>query len=218
MSNDTQEDHPPEWYCGAKKTDGSGDTCRRPAGDRTSHQGRGRCYLHGGNTPGQVIKAEREEVYERARTYGASINIAPEQALKEEVCRTAGHVRWLSEVVANILHEGDGYEIFQDEEGKQMFRPKTGLKQMDNSGKFEKASVWVEMYQKERDMLVRVCKVALDAGIAQREIQLAEAQGEMMGRIVIAVIGDPELGLTMELQEIARRVFGRHMRAFSAAS
>lgn len=36
--------------CGAKTRGGSG-TCRNPAGFRTSHLGRGKCFLHGGCSP-----------------------------------------------------------------------------------------------------------------------------------------------------------------------
>lgn len=46
-----RKEHPPEWYCGARKTDASGKTCRMRAGYRTGHLGYGRCYLHGGATP-----------------------------------------------------------------------------------------------------------------------------------------------------------------------
>lgn len=51
--------------CGAKKRDGSGDTCKRGAGQGTDHVGIGRCSLHGGNTPAHVVAAERV-VAERA--------------------------------------------------------------------------------------------------------------------------------------------------------
>lgn len=37
--------------CGAKKRDGSGETCRQVAGWGTDHVGTGRCKLHGGLSP-----------------------------------------------------------------------------------------------------------------------------------------------------------------------
>lgn len=46
--------------CGARKRDGSGDTCKRPAGWGTEHVGFGTCKLHGGSTPASSKHAERE--------------------------------------------------------------------------------------------------------------------------------------------------------------
>jgi hypothetical protein len=101
-----------------------------------------------------------------------------------------------------------------DDDGKRTLRPKTGLKQMDMSGKFEKPSVWVELYQEERRMLARVCKMAHDAGVAERSVALAERQGEMLAGVIKAVLGD--LGLSKEQQRGAPAVVRRHLTALSA--
>ena len=102
--------------------------------------------------------------------------------------RTAGHVAWLGQVVAHLLHEGDGYSESISDDGTRTLRPQTGLKQMDMSGKFEKPSVWVELYQEERRMLARVCKMALDAGVAERHVRVAEAQGELFASTIKAIL------------------------------
>lgn len=60
-------------------------------------------------------------------------------ALLEEVHRTAGHVEWL------------GLEVAA--------QPPTAL---------EAGSVWVELYQDERAHLVRLAKVAIECGVAER--------------------------------------------------
>jgi hypothetical protein len=135
---------------------------------------------------------------QRMRTYGSPIDVEPHVALIEEVRRTAGHVAWLNEVVSERLHEGDGYLESIDDNGKRTLRAKSGLKQQDTSGKFEKPSVWVEMYQTERQMLARVCKMALDAGVAERQVQLAEKQGELLAGAIKAILEG--LGLSKEQQ------------------
>src|SRR3954451_18796190 len=125
--------------CGATKRDGT--TCRKAAGAGTTHLGIGRCKYHGGASPNHQIAAEKKMAEQRMRTYGSPIDVEPHVALIEEVRRTAGHVAWLNEVVSDLLHDGDGYSESIDDDGKRTLRPKTGLKQMDMAGKFEKPSV-----------------------------------------------------------------------------
>jgi len=45
-------------------------------------------------------------------------------------------------------------------------------------------SVWVKLYQSERAHLVGVCRAAIAAGIAERQVQLAERQGELVGELL----------------------------------
>jgi len=198
--------------CGAKKSDGG--TCRNPAGARTTHLGEGPSYRHLGSTRNHQVAAEKKIAEQRMRTYGSPIDVEPHVALIEEVRRTAGHVAWLGEVVSDLLHEGDGYSESISDDGTRTLRPQTGLKQMDVAGKFEKPSVWVELYQEERRMLARVCKMALDAGVAERHVRVAEAQGELFASTIKAILGD--LGLSKEQQTLAPALVRKHLTALSA--
>lgn len=45
----------------------------------------------------------------------------------------------------------------------------------------------------ERDRIVRYAKVAHDMGIAEREVKLAEQQGQLLARVITQVLGDLEL-------------------------
>lgn len=77
--------------------------CHNPAGSRTPHRGIGPCSLHLGNTPTIVQATARQEVRVMMRRYGAPVDgIDAEDALREEIARTVGHVRWLAETVAEI--------------------------------------------------------------------------------------------------------------------
>jgi hypothetical protein len=91
---------------------------------------------------------------------------------------------------------------------------KSGLKQMDIGGKFEKASVWIEMYQNERKLLARACKMALDAGVAERQIRLAEAQGQLLADAIRGILGD--LGLSPEQEAQAPAIVRRHLTSVPA--
>lgn len=164
--------------CGAKKRDGSGGTCTQHAGWGTDHPGVGPCKLHGGNTRNHKTAAQTELARRAVHTYGLPRNIAPDAALLEEVHRTAGHVAWLATKVAE-LDEDDLVWNRVEEVDKQ-------------SGQFggvdttHKATphTWVTLYQAERKHLVAVSKAALDAGIAERQVRLAEQQGVVLAEVV----------------------------------
>lgn len=164
----------PEGICGAKRRQGDpevgGGVCRLPAGWGTEHVGIGRCKLHGGTTPAQVKHVNGQKAAAAVVTFGLPVDVDPQTALLEEVHRTAGHVAWLGQKVAE-LDEAD-------------------LKQLDMSERFEKPAVWVEMYERERAHLVKVAATCISAGIAERQVRLAEDQGRQLADVLRNVIGD----------------------------
>lgn len=98
--------------CGAKLKSKDGN-CRKRKGDRTDHLGYGNCAQHGGNTEAGVKSAMREmgrdlaQKYKASRRFGGDrtdpslANLTPEQALLEEVRRTAAFVRFLEERIGS---------------------------------------------------------------------------------------------------------------------
>ena len=80
------------------------------------------------------------EVRARASTYGKPLDVDPSTALLMEVHRSAGHVAWLNDAVST--------------------QPDV---------RTHEAQVLVELYRREREHLVRVCRGALDVGVAERE-------------------------------------------------
>src|SRR5215217_134194 len=86
--------------CGAK-TRGTGKPCRKWAGERTSHKGVGKCYLHGGNTPTHKKNAALIKAREQGRAHPAlSLQMTPGQLMTGIVHLTAGYVQYLVETVA----------------------------------------------------------------------------------------------------------------------
>ena len=132
------------------------------------------CHKHGGRAPQVKAAAKRRlqaKSAERAViTFGLPRQIDPHSALLEELHRVAGVVAWLSDEIARL----DADEITQ----------------FDMTGRFEKPSVLVEMYGDERDRFTRVAKAAIDAGIEERRVKLAEAQGEQLGQVIRNVLAD----------------------------
>jgi hypothetical protein len=176
---------------------GDGLQCKRVAGHGTNHKGRGPCSAHGGRAPNWDIHFEKEAVVERMRTYGSPIDVEPHVALIEKVRRTTGHVAWLHEVVSELAHEMD--------DGA----PIGGLTQTNLKTLTQSPSVWIEMYQEERRMLARVCKMALDAGVNERAVRVAEAQGEAFAGAIKAILAD--LGLSKEQQKLVPATVRKHL-------
>jgi len=181
-----QPDYP---TCGAKHTR-DGDPCIKPAGWGTEHAGIGRCKFHGGSTPSHVAAARKAMAQQSVATLGLPRDVDPQQALLEEVHRTAGHVAWLSDLVGDLdpldLSDGEGF------------------------------SVWVRLYQAERKHLVEVTKAAIACGLAAREVELAEREGALLAQVILRILSDLELS---DIQrEMAPGVVRRHLTAVKAAS
>lgn len=185
----------PKRHCGAKTR--AGQKCRRPKGWGTSHSapGHGRCKLHGGSTRSHRAAALREAAAEAVSTYGLAVEIDPLQALLEEVYRTAGHVAWLGKVVAELESDHITHGIT-----KTVALP-DGTRRVEASAA---VSVWVRLYQAERAHLVKVAKAAVDAGIEERLVHIAEAQAMTLVAIVRAIVVD--LGHDPEADDVRKVV------------
>lgn len=184
--------------CNAKRKDGT--YCRKPKGWGTNHPGYGKCRYHGGSTRNHGIAAAREMAMERMRTYGGPIEIDPHEALLQEVKRSAGHVKWLGDLIGK-------FESHEDL--KQYSHAATNRDTKETIFTWERPAVWVQMYQDERQHLAKVCKMALDAGVAEKQVQIAETQGQIMAAGIQLLLEG--LGLTKQQWQkapgLVRRAF-----------
>lgn len=187
---------PAERLCGAKKHDDSGDTCKNPAGAGTDHLGWGKCKWHGGNAKMLKVAAAREEAAELVKTLraGQPLDIDPDQALLQEVHRTAGVVQWLEDLIGEL---GVKDLTVMTEIG---YRPRA----------------FHEMWIKEREHLAKVAKMTLDAGVQERHVRIAEEQGALLATVIRNVLGD--LSLTPEQRAQAPEIVHRHLLAISAGA
>jgi hypothetical protein len=164
--------------CGANTKRGA--VCNKPAGWGTPY-GHGRCRLHGGATPTHVKAAHRREAERAITTLGLPRDVEPHQALLEEVHRAAGHVAWLAQVISKL-------------ERNQVVHGITRTVQLPDGSRTVEAraaiSVWVKLYQEERDRLVRVAKAAIDAGVAEQQVRLTEAQAQQLAQVIRAILTD----------------------------
>lgn len=161
--------------CNGKKLGGNG-LCRQPEGWGVIGVTTGRCKRHGGATKNHRKAAEKKAAKMAVETYGLPREVEPHDALMEEIHRTAGHVAWL-ELRVRIIEEAE-------------------LK--DNR-------FLLSMYDQERRHLVDVCRTAIGAGIAERQVRIAEQTGALIAKVITGVLEDLGVADRPEVPAIVRR-------------
>lgn len=196
--------------CGAHTRNGT--PCQQPAGKGTDHAGVGPCSLHDGTYWGerqgrQSKKAQKIteqlvlDYVERNRmagVYGTPQDIDPHTALLQEVQRTAGHVEWLRQLITEIGEEDPNNRNH-------------ALSQWTPLG--IQPSVWISLYQEERKHLVKVSTAAINAGVAERHVQIAQDQARMLAMVIKAFLLDPRMEFTprqrLAAPEVVRQLLQR---------
>jgi hypothetical protein len=76
----------------------------------------------------------------------------------------------------------------------------------------------VTLEAQERDRAAGMAAKAVAAGLATRQVELAERQGALVADLIRALFADPELGLTVEQAARAPQVAARHLRALAGGA
>lgn len=128
------------------------------------------------------------------RTYGVPVEIDPEDALREEIHRTVGHVRWLAEKVASL---GDDQIM---EEGQAAGRKKAKVIEMRqvNDPDAEDEDYSEQLTKPDIQRVTPGGDEALVFGVTEREIQ---AGGEGGGFDRVKVAAAPNVWLQVYMAE-----------------
>jgi hypothetical protein len=191
----------PTYHCGARRQSDDikgpgrrGDPCQQRKGAGTDHVGIGPCKWHTGNSPNARRHAERVRAEQALASLGVPIQTDPQQALLEQVWEAYGNVAFLREAVRQLQLPGAIAQAAADAaasgepattapgdaEAVRVYGP-------DHLGD-ARPHVLVEMYGEERDRLAKVCKLAIDAGIAQRHLDLVERMADPIVAVVMAAL------------------------------
>lgn len=146
-----------------------------------------------GNTPDGRKSGAMSMAGELMAFYGEPIDTDPISALLDEVSRTAGHIAWLGKLIGTA-------KVPLDRDPGDLDLPELP----------PNVAGWLVIYHSERAQLVRVAKAALDAGVNERLVQIAEFQGERLAGAVEEILR--RLGLTPEQQALVPHVVPDVMR------
>jgi hypothetical protein len=139
------------------------------------------------------IEQARAELVRESRVYSRRRDVNPYVALLDEVKWRAGHVASLRAKLAFMVED----ELFV----------------IDHNGNLVDSAL-VRRYDKERTLLDRACKLAIDAGVAERYVQLAELQGGALFRVLEQAFGDPLVALTDEQRQQLGPALERAFQAY----
>lgn len=169
--------------CGAKKRDGSGDPCRRPAGWGTDHLGFGTCKLHGGSTPNAGRHAITLEAARQVEVWGGRLDVNPAEALLELVQGKAAEVAYWNWRVAGLSDgERAGLLVAETQDGVGPQGP------VDTTTRKVAPHVFVVMLHKAQDQLASFSAAALRAGVDEALVRLATVQASAVVDLVRAAV------------------------------
>lgn len=181
--------------------------CRKAKGWGTDHTGSGNCRNHLGTTPTQTRIAAEEAAQKALLRFGVEVEIEPVEGLRRLVWMAWGSVLFLRERV-NELGERDGTpNLVGDVFGIDRFG--------DTHAISEDARAYVKLYLEERKHLKDVCKAAIDAGLAEREVKLAESQATMIVRVIEVTLAG--IGATPEQYEQGRKIASGELALIAAS-
>lgn len=160
--------------------------CCKKSGERTPHEGSGRCYLHGGNTTNHLKKAAREEATVELRSIAEQLGepdpIGPYVVEAELLVRKAK--QWCL--------------IFE-----QRMDTLSDVSDWDRQG-VEHARVAVELLERGMDRLQKFIEFAMKHDLEKKRVELEEFQGRLIGAAIFGVISDPQLRLSDDQMELAQ--------------
>jgi hypothetical protein len=152
----------------------AGGTCRLAAGHGTDHVGFGRCRLHAGNTPAGRTHGARLAATVTARTFGVAADVDPLAAMSLCVRLAVG--------------------------ATQEFRRRVAA--LDDSAPVDSTDVIA--YMASTKQTAQIAKMAIDAGLAEREALMAERVVELIAVAFEESIADEYLSADQRARIVAR--------------
>jgi hypothetical protein len=149
--------------CGG--TNRHGEPCGKSAGWGTPHTGWGNCKHHGGSTRSGIAAAAKQQARAEAARLGAEVDLDPADALAMAVRLVGGEVAWLR----SKLREAEDSE---DEGALRALLP---------------------VFAQGVERLARVGKLASDADVDERRLQLDALVIDRIGGAVQRAIDDASL-------------------------
>ena len=189
-----------------------GGACTRPAGWGTSHVGYGTCKLHGGSTPNMAIQAAKAEATENAVIMGLPIEVDPTDALLHCVYVSAGQEQYCRMRV-QMLKESELTPVFREREYGEGEKGSLDKRKVNNQADL---NIWIRTHASALERLAKFSKMALDAGVAERQVRVAETMGTQIGKLIQGILTD--LQLTKGQWKSAPDVVQKHLAVIESVA
>lgn len=171
------------------------------------------CHMHGGKNPRVKAKAQLR-VEMRAWGFDAP-TVDPVVTMIALVSQSAMRVQIYATEISEFIafHHGRGVAIRDALVGQTWITVENdeGQSESVRSGEYLRGIVQLEM--QERRLCADLCKVAIGAGLAERQVRAAEAQGQLWAQVLRNIMGDARLGLTEAQRDIMPDVIRAHIAA-----
>jgi hypothetical protein len=162
------------------------------------------CKNHGAKTPaalatGRQRLAMREVLSRSSRivAYDGDDPQTPEDGLLFQI-------RWSGQVARSLAEAVEALVTDQDMRTK-------------SSGAGQQIHALLRMWTDERALHAKLCALALNAGVAQRSLDLVEAQANMIAAAMLALLQSPALGLSADQVMAGRIVAAEILRSLPGA-
>jgi hypothetical protein len=180
-----------------------------------SVQGATVCRMHGGSAPAVKAKAAvRAEVMRW--TLGDAVD-DPGEVLLRLVTQSRMRVDAYSSLIEQKI--ADGQTLYGNDftlehilVGNSMVA--IGEGEAVKVGEYIRGLVQLE--SQERDRLGMFAAKAIAAGLAERQVRLAERQGELLAELMRMIATDPEMGFSPAQREAMPHVLRRHLALVSS--
>lgn len=167
------------------------------------------CRNHAGGPQARANAAVRAEL---ARWTLTVEDVDPAATLLQLLAQSRRRVEEYSTRLAHLVDEHGG-DLAEAMVADQFI--------MSDSGHLQKVGEYIRglatLEAAERDRCANFAQLAIRAGIAERQVRLAEQQGALMATFMRAVLSDPALALTPEQRAAVPGVMGRHLQALPSA-
>lgn len=194
--------------CGADKRSGDG-TCTRPAGWGTQHPGTGHCKFHGGSTPNGQLFAAREEV--ALLGFHTEIDIEPHEALLVCVRLTAGRLAYCTHKVEELKQDEHMGRLLETSEKTFFNDDGDSVTYEEKKDKGPDLHAWIRVQREAVHDLAKFSKMAIDAGVEERRVALAERWGDRLTLLLQGVMSD--LKLSAKQKKEAPQIIARRLTA-----
>lgn len=179
----------------------AGTQCDRPSGYGTDHPGLGRCNLHGGNLPGHIKHTANAEL---SMLVEEPVHMDPNQALLWCVSLAAQDIRWINAQIAELEQAQCVPLTTVSESGTG---PQGEIDKVVERREPARVQHMIRERFQAEERLARYSKMALDAGVAERLVTMAEQMADLIAPLLASVLA--EFGID---PIAARPAIEKHMR------